>query len=87
MGNVRLQKLLMNWQSVRRNKRGRYKKRWKDNLREGLHRYGLREIETEHGEQWKKILLIEVNLSGEIGKEDDFMLFHFVISLILSSLM
>ena len=32
------------------------KKRWRDNLREGLERYGLKEIEAENGEQWRKRL-------------------------------
>ena len=44
MGNDKLPKLLMNWQQDGRNRRGCLKKRWRDNLREGLERYKLREI-------------------------------------------
>ena len=36
------------------------KKRWKDNLREGLERYDLREIEAEDKEQWKKHSIEEI---------------------------
>ena len=41
----RLPKLFMNWEPEGRNGRCS-KKRWRDNLREGLERYGLRGIEN-----------------------------------------
>ena len=47
MGNDKLPKLLKNWQPNGKNKRGRPKKTWRDNLKEGLERYGQREIEEE----------------------------------------
>ena len=54
MRNDRLTKLLMNRLPDGRNRSGRPKKRWRYNLREVLERYGLREIEAENREQWKK---------------------------------
>ena len=54
MGSDRLPNLLMNWQPDGRNRRGRPKKRWKNNLGKGLERYGLRGIEAEDRERWKK---------------------------------
>ena len=44
----------MCYQPDGRNRRGRHKKKWRDNFREGLERYGLRDTETEDREQWKK---------------------------------
>ena len=45
----------MKRQSHCRNRTGRLKKkRWKDNLREGLGRHDLKEIEGEDKEQWMK---------------------------------
>ena len=41
----------MNWQPDGRNGRGRSKKRWRDNLKETLGRFGLREIEAENRQQ------------------------------------
>ena len=44
----------MNWQPDGRNRRGRLKKMWRDNLREELERYALSLIEAEDREQRKK---------------------------------
>ena len=52
--NDRLPKLLINWQPGGRNRRGRPKKSWRNNLREGLERYGLRDLKAGDREQWKK---------------------------------
>ena len=42
--------------------------RWRDNLREGLERYSLRETEAKNRE-WER-LSVEENLSGEIPEEE-----------------
>ena len=65
MGKDRLPKLMMNWQPDGKNGTGRPKKRWRDNLREGLERYGLRGIEN-NGRRELKRLSVEEKLSGEI---------------------
>ena len=50
MENDRLPKLLMNWQPEGRNRRRCLKKRWSDNLNEGLERCYLRDIGAEDRE-------------------------------------
>ena len=55
MGNVRLSKLLMNWQPNVMTVRRHYKiKRWRNKLRNGLERYGLWAIGEEDREERKK---------------------------------
>ena len=70
MGKDRLHKLMMNWQPDGKNWTGRPKERWRDNLREGLERYGLRGIENNGRREWRR-LSVEENCSGEIHEEEE----------------
>ena len=73
MGNDVVPKLLINCYPDGGNRRERPKKRWRNNLRERLERHGLREIEAEDREIWKrrKRLSVEENFSMENLKEKE----------------
>ena len=48
----KLHKIILNWKTTGKRRRGRLKKQWMDNLTENLNRYRLRSIDAENRDAW-----------------------------------